>query len=96
MEHIVSAVAIAAICFIGYKYNRAEGELRYKAKRLNERVTALESFNSKKELNLLPDTISVEYLLGEIERRVSNLERCYQCPFYLIATYREESQCEDM
>ena len=83
MEHIVSVIAIAVICFIGYKYNRAEGELKYEAERLNERVTALESFNSKKEQILLRDTISAEYLLDDIKHRVSSLERCHRCPFYL-------------
>lgn len=83
MEHTLSAIAIAAICFIGYKYDRAEREFKYRIDRLNKRVNALESFNIKKEQNLLPDTISAECLLDNIKHRVSNLELCYQCPFYL-------------
>ena len=83
MEHTLAAITIAAICLIGYKYDRAEKEFKYRVDRLNKRVNALESFNSKKEQNLLPDTISAECLLDNIKRRVSNLELCYQCPFYL-------------
>lgn len=69
---------------INYRYIKEEDDLMRRIELLRYRINALESLGYKlrKGSIFINAPTSIEYLLSDAERRVSDLERCYQCPLY--------------